>query len=228
MKVPVAMFFLCASLGMAGAQTQAPPSTSSSAAKSATAARKASVAARTECTLSGGLCVTAPAGWQRLGEVFDDLGFVVAEPHSGTDSASWPQLTIAAMDVPAPKDGNGAASNRPPLDALVDIVLTPDGSFTSAETLQRSRLLLNGSVAEIVRVRLHDDAKSSDAIEAVALIEGEEGLVYSIALRCAPEDFARLEPVFERAAHSWHIRQDGAHAPEPGPPSKAKQGLESK
>jgi hypothetical protein len=135
---------------------------------------------------------------------------VVAEPHPGTDSATWPQLTVAAIDVPPTKDRNGAAATRPSLDALVNIVLTPDGSFTSAETLERTRLLLNGADAEIVRVQLHDNAKSSDTIEAVALIEGDEGLVYSIALRCAPEDFARLEPVFQRAAHSWRIRQDAA------------------
>ena len=91
-------------------------------------------------------------------------------------------------------------------------MLTPDGSFTSAETLQRSRLLLNGADAEIVRVQLHDDAHKTEAIEAVALIEGDEGLVYSIALRCAPEDFVRLEPVFQRAADSWHIRPDAARS----------------
>ena len=49
------------------------------------------------------------------------------------------------------------ATVAPSLDAVVDIVLTPDGSFTSAETLQRTSLMLNGSEAEIVRVRLHDD-----------------------------------------------------------------------
>jgi hypothetical protein len=219
MKFLVATVFLCASLG-AAAQAQAPASKSSSAVKPAASARKASPGAgRTECALSAGLCVTVPAGWQRLGDVFDDLGFVVAEPHPGTEFATWPQLTVAAIDVPPPKNRNGAASSAPSLDALVDIVLTPDGSFTSAETLQRSRLLLNGADAEIVRVQLHDDARKTEAIEAVALIEGDEGLVYSIALRCAPEDFARLEPVFQRAAHSWHIKQDATPSANP---AKAK------
>jgi hypothetical protein len=146
-----------------------------------------------------------PAAWQRLGDIFDDLGFVVAEPHPGIDSAEWPQLTVAAIDVPAQKDGKA-----PSLDSLVDVVLTPDGSFNSAETLQRSRLLLNGSNAEIVRVRLHqevkNEAKNTDTNEAVALIEGGDGLVYSIALRCAPQDFARLEAVFQQVVHSWRIK----------------------
>lgn len=209
MKLLIVTVFLCASLGATAAQ--APASKSSSATKAAASAHRASLGAgRTECALTAGLCVTVPAGWQRLGDIFEDLGFVVAEPHPGTDSATWPQLTVASIDVPPPKDRNGAASSTPSLDALVDIVLTPDGSFTSAETLQRSRMLLNGADAEIVRVQLHDDAHKTESIEAVALIAGDEGLVYSIALRCAPEDFARLEPVFLRAAHSWHIRQDAA------------------
>jgi hypothetical protein len=227
MKILITTVFLCASLGVATAQTQA--NKSSNAAKPAASARKTSPAAgRTECALASGLCVTVPAAWQRLGDVFEDLGFVVAEPHAGTDSATWPQLTVAAIDVPAAKSRNGAAA-RPSLDALVDIVLTPDGSFTSAETLQRSRLLLNGADAEMVRVQLHNDADKSEATEAVALIEGDEGLVYSIALRCAPEDFNRLEPVFQKAAHSWQIKPDTEQpAAQSASQSKAKQDSESK
>ena len=223
MKILITTVLLCASLGGASAQAQASKS-------SGAAARKTSSAAgRTECALASGLCVTVPTAWQRLGDVFEDLGFVVAEPHAGTDSATWPQLTVAAIDVPATKNRNGTAAARPSLDALVDIVLTPDGSFTSAETLQRSHLLLNGADAEIVRVQLHNDADKSEAIEAVALIEGDEGLVYSIALRCAPEDFARLEPVFQKAAHSWQIKPDAAQpATQSKPQSKTKQDSESK
>lgn len=234
MKFLIVAVFLCASLGAAIAQVQAPASKSSSAAKASASARKSSPGAgRTECALNSGLCVTVPAGWQRLGDIFDDLGFVVAEAHDGTDSATWPQLTVATIDVPPPKNRNGAASGAPSLDALVDSVLTPDGSFTSAETLQRSRLLLNGSEAEIVRVQLHDDAHKTEAIEAVALIQGDDGLVYSIALRCAPEDFVRLEPVFQRAADSWHIKQDATPSATPSAnpsanPSKAKQDSDTK
>lgn len=103
----------------------------------------------------------------------------------------------------------------------MDVVLTPDGSFTSVETLQRTRLLLNGENAEIVRVQLNDDANKTSAIEKVALIEGDDDLVYSIALRCAPEEYSRLESVFDKAAHSWRIKP-------PSPQSQPKQDLEKK
>jgi hypothetical protein len=147
------------------------------------------------------LCVTVPATWQRLGNVFDDMGFVVAEPHPGVESASWPQLNIAALDVSEEK--NGAAVS---FDSLVDRVLAPHGMPSSVETQQRTRLLLNGANAQILRVKLRDEATQAESIEQVALIEGQDGLVYSIALRCAPQDFDRLDAVFQKAVHSWRIK----------------------
>lgn len=223
MKALIAITVLCAGLGANAAQ--APVAKPSAAPKAAATARKTPTAGRTECAVGAGLCVTVPASWQRLGDVFDDLGFVAAEPHSGTDSATWPQLTVAAIDVPGAKATGATAASRPSLDALVDIVLTPDGSFTSAETVERSHLMLNDADAEIVRVRLHDEVNKSETIEEIALIEGEDGLVYSIALRCAPQDFVRLEPVFQKAAHSWHIKEAAA---KPAPSSHPKQDSEKK
>lgn len=202
MKALIITALLCVSIPPAAAQSGSKPSTS----KPSTAAKKtSSVAGRAECVEAVGLCVTIPTTWQRLGNIFDDLGFVVAEPHAGVDSATWPQISIAAIDVPPQKAGGA-----PSLDALVDIVLTPDGTFTTSETQQRTRLLLNGASAEILRVKLHDDAAKdatlADTVEEVALIEGDEGLVYSIALRCAPQDFTRLDPIFQKAAHSWRVK----------------------
>jgi hypothetical protein len=222
MKALIATVLLCASLGVASAQ--APSGRAPSAAKPAASAKIVPPAGRAECTVAVGLCVTVPASWQRLGDVFDELGFVVAEPHAGVDSASWPQLTVAAIDVPPRKDATGAAV-APSLDALVELVLTPDGSSTTAETLQRTRLLLNGRDAEIVRVRLHGEDNRSEAVEAVAMIEGDDGLVYSIALRSAAQDSTRLEAVFQKVIHSWRIKQAAA---QPAPQSKPAQDSEKK
>jgi hypothetical protein len=216
MKALVATVLLCAALAAA----QAPPPANKPS--SVPAQRKAaSSAGRSECAAAVGLCVTVPASWQRLGDVFDDLGFVVAEPHPGVEAANWPQLTVAAIDVPPQKTAGDPHS----LDALIDIVLTPDGTFTSSETLQRTHLLLNGADAEVLRVKLYDEAAKTGTIEEVALIEGDEDLVYSIALRCASEDFSRVEPVFQKAIHSWRLKSAAAV---PAPPSKPKQDPEKK
>ena len=119
----------------------------------------------------------------------------------------------------------GAAGAAPSLDALVDIVLTPDGSFTSAETLERTHLLLNGPTPRSFACNCTEDADQPAAVEAIALIEGDDGLVYSIALRCAPQDFARLEPVFQKTARSWRIQPPAA---QPASSSKPRQDSEKK
>jgi hypothetical protein len=219
-KVPVAIVLLCAGLGLASAQV--PPGRAAVQRPAAGTAKKSPAAVRSECIAATGLCVTVPATWNRLGDIFDDLGFVVAEPHAGVDSATWPQLTVAAIDIPPKKDASGVAV-APSLDAVVDIVLMPDGSHTSAETLQRTRLLLNGREAEIVRVRLHDE--KSDAVESIALIEGDDGLVYSIALRSSAQDPDRLEPVFQKVIHSWRIKPVSDQA---SPQSKPEKDPEKK
>jgi hypothetical protein len=207
---------LCASLAAA----QVHPGTPPPAAK----ARKPA-AFRSECVASVGLCVNLPSSWQRLGEVFNDQGFVAAELHAGADPETWPQLTVASFQPPAQQDSDAAPSTASPaasLDALVDLMLTPTGALASAETLQRSRLLLNGSPAQTVRVQFHDESGHASAVEEVALIQGEEGLVYSIALRCAPQEFDRLDPVFQQSLQSWRL-QSAAGPPAPLKKAPAKK-----
>jgi hypothetical protein len=184
--------FLIAALLCTTLATAAAQSTpkASGASRPAAAAKKTPSAVRTECVEAVGLCVAVPALWQRL--------------------------SVAAIDVPSGKNGGDA----PTLDALVDLVLTPDGTFTSAETQQRTRLLLNGSDAQILRVKLHDDATNADFIEEVALIEGNDGFIYSIALRCPPQDFTRLDPVFQKTAHSWHMKPPAEHSAAPAKPTQ--------
>ena len=191
--------------------------------------RKAPPAYRSECLNSVGFCISVPAAWQRLGDIFGDLGFVAAEPHAGADPAGWPQLTIAAIDLAA-KEENGTSDREPPtsnrepqsLDVLVERMLTPEGALASAHILERSRLLLNGANAQIVRVELGDEAGKPDAIEKIALIEGEDRWVYSIALRCSPPDFERLAPVFDQAARSWRLQAESA---EPARAPKTSPGV---
>ena len=223
MKALITTVFLCASLGIIMPQASAAKA-SRAPSHRAYARKAASAAGRCECVAAVGFCVTVPASWQRLGNVFDDFGFVVAEPHSGTDSAGWPQLTVAAIEVPRSKNADGTAGSAPSLDSLVETLLTPGGSFTSAETLQRTHLLLNGADAEIIRVRLHHGSDQHEVIEEIALIQGPEGLVYSLALRCVPQEFVRLELVFQKAAHSWRIKEAAAPAPE----SQSKDDSEKK
>ena len=209
---------LCVVVTAAMAQSSAPAGTAPQAVKpktapgkpAATAAKKP--ATRKECVEAAGLCVTVPANWQRLGDIFDDLGFVVAEPHPGQDASLWPQINVAAIDVPPEET---TATGAPSLDAVVRVLLTPDGTFSSAETQQRTRLLLNGAEAQVLKVLLRDD-EGKTSQEQVALIDGgDEGFVYTIALRCAPSDMARLEPVFQRILESWRVKPAAVESDKP-------------
>jgi hypothetical protein len=213
MKVLLLTIFFCVTLGNAAAQA-APAGNAPAVSRHTRSKKSSSGVLRTECVEAAGLCVNVPATWQRLGNIFDDLGFVVVEPRPRVESAEWPQITVAAIDVSS-KKANGVT---PSLDSLIEMAVTPDGSYAVSETQRRTRLLLNGANAEILRVKLHDDASGQDAlkdaIEEVALIEGDDGIFYSLALRCSPQDLARLDPVFLKVANSWRLKPPAA-PPEP-------------
>ena len=202
---------LCAA-AVATAQTSKPAA--QSARPAITSKKPAPIATRNECIAPAGLCVPVPATWQKLGDPYGDLGFVVAEPHEGQPQSEWPELNVAVLDPPEQK--NGA---RVTLGQLVDSVTHPGGEL--AETQQRTHLLLNGSNAEVVRVLLRDADTQAEAIEEVALIEGDGGLVYTFALRCAPQDFERLDPLFHHAIRNWTVtpvpesKDAPANKPEP-------------
>jgi hypothetical protein len=218
------------------------------AAPSAKTRKPAAAAVRSECVAAVGLdpgapttdapatplCISVPAAWQRLGNIFDDLGFVAAEPHAGADPESWPHLTVAVVDISAKEDRSKTeddsktepAAAAPSLDALVERMLAGGGALASAHVLERSSLLVNRANAQIVRVGLPEEAGHAEAIETVALIEGEDGMVYSIALHCSPPDFKRLEPVFRQAVESWHLQGGEAksappHAASPSPTARS-------
>jgi hypothetical protein len=181
--------------GAAGTST-AKKSASGTASKTA----KASAIAewRSECSKAGGFCVQVPLAWKSLGEVFDGAGFVVAEPDATKPQDDWNQITAAATDMPEAADGH----ERPSTDELIDIILGSPSSGIHAQTLQRSRMMLAGMPAEVLKVRLKAAEASTDAIEFIALLDDGE-TVYSVAVGCAPADAARLEPVFDHVLHSW-------------------------
>jgi hypothetical protein len=208
MRKPAAAVTLLAALCLtAPAAAQGKPATP---AKSHPAA-----ALRQQCAEALPLCVAVPAAWQRLGDLYDGLGFVVAEPTKDAAQDTWPQISVAAIDAPPVKAGAPPRS----LDSMVELMLTPDGSFRSAETEQRSHLLLNGADAEIIRVRLHGAEGQPDKIEELALIDGDEEMVFAIVLRCPPGDFARLDPIFQKLARSWQLKSD-----EPAPATHSPAG----
>ena len=66
------------------------------------------------------------------------------------------------------------------------------------ETLQRQQRTVDHKPAQMLKVRYREKATGHDWIEELVFIEGPDEEIYSVALKCAPENLARLEPVLER------------------------------
>ena len=48
--------------------------------------------------------------------------------------------------------------------------------------------------AQMLKVRYHEKATDRDWVEEMVFIQGPDGEIYSVALKCSPENLARLEP----------------------------------
>jgi hypothetical protein len=167
---------------------------------------------RSECSKAGGFCVQVPQAWKALGDVFDGAGFVVAEPDAKKQQEDWNQITAAATDMPEGANGQ----ERPSTDELIDIILGSPSSGIHAQTIQRTRSLISGMPAEVLKVRLRAKESTADAIEYIALLDDGE-TIYSVALGCSPEDATRLEPVFDHVLHSWRATPPTSAPSTPAP-----------
>ncbi len=64
----------------------------------------------------------------------------------------------------------------------------------------------------MLKTRYREKATGRDWVEEMVFIQGAENEIYSVALKCAPEDSARLEPVLKGVLDSWTL-------PQPEPPA---------
>ena len=162
-----------------------------------------------------------------LGEVFDGNGVVVAPPQK-EDRALWYEITLA-MVAPSPEgDEEGPGLN--------DIVEQAAAAMREAgqdfQTLQRQERTVDHQPAQMLKARYRDKATGRDWVEELIFIQGPENEIYSVALKCAPQELARLEPVLKGVLESWTLPQpeppesdrDEEASPSPSankPPSKA-------
>jgi hypothetical protein len=161
------------------------------------------------CQPDGGFCFQYPSSWEMLGDVFGGHGVVIA-PTQKQDRALWDEITVA-MVAPAPEgDEEGVG-----LDGIIQQATTGlrDGGQTF-QTLQRQQRTVDNKPAQMLKVQYQDKSTGHDWIEELVFIEGPDSEIYSIALKCAPENLARREPVLNGVLVSWSL-------PEPAPPADA-------
>jgi len=150
------------------------------------------------CQPEIGFCFRYPSVWMNLGEVFGGNGVVVA-PEQKQDRALWDEITVALV-APAPEgDEEG-----PGLNGIVEQSATAmREAGQNFVTLQRQDRTVDHKPAQLLKVQYREKASGRDWVEELVFIEGPENEIYSVALKCAPQNVAKLEPAFEGVLRSW-------------------------
>jgi hypothetical protein len=157
------------------------------------------------CQPGGGFCFKYPGSWSILGEVFDGNGVVIAPPQE-QDRARWDAITVALV-VPPP------AGDEEPIGLNGVIEQASSGLRESGQdfrTLQRQERTVDHQPAQMLKVSYHEKANAHDWIEEMFFIEGPGNEIYSVALKCSPQNLARLEPALSGVLAGWTLP-----APEP-------------
>ncbi len=164
------------------------------------AAHKTTATSKRYCQPEGGFCFRYPATWAVQGELFDGNGVVIA-PEQKTDRALWDEIT-AGLIVPPPK----ADAEPVSIDQIIEQTmasLRDEGQ--NVETVQRQVRTVDGKPAQLLTLRYQEKASSHNWVEKLALIEGSDGEIYSVALKCSPQSLTRLEPVLSSILQSWKL-----------------------
>jgi len=160
----------------------------------------AAPASKRYCQPDGGFCFRYPTSWGIQGQVFDGNGIVIA-PSQQPGQAS--EITVALVMPPPEGD-----EEPPSIDSMIEQASkTIRESGQDFQTLQRQRRTVDNQPAELLKVRYRDKDSGQDWIEEIIFIDGPDDEIYSIALKCPPQDLARAEPVFARVVGSWALSE---------------------
>jgi len=169
------------------------------------------------CLQLGGFCFDHPAGWTDLGAVYNGAGVVFAEPNKERAQTDWNHITAAALDLPDPAEG----SERPSMNDLINQVMKPPEG-AAMHTVERMETVVGGYPAQVITAEVQEQGKAV-ATEQVAFIDADD-VLYTVALRCTPADYRRLQPVFLQVLKSW--REMPPPPSQPGAAATPKSGAE--
>ncbi len=152
------------------------------------------------CQPDNGFCFRYPASWMMLGDVFNGNGVVIA-PEQKQDRALWDEITLA-MIAPSPRgDEEG-----PGLNGIVEQAMTDmREAGQNFVTLQRQERTVDHNPAQMLKARYSDKSTGHDWIEEVIFIQGHQNEIYSVALKCAPQNLSHLEPALAEVLRTWNL-----------------------
>ena len=166
-----------------------------------------SAPAKRYCHPELNFCFQYPSSWTTVGKIFNSNGIVIAPPQKQEESL-WDTITVALVVVPPEGDEEPIG-----LNGVIDQASTglrEDGQ--NFETLQRQQLTVDHRPAQMLKVTYREKADGRDWIEEMVFIEGPESEIYSVALKCAPQNLVRLEPALKSILATWTL-------PQPAPPA---------
>jgi hypothetical protein len=167
------------------------------------------------CQSDGGFCFKYPASWKMLGEIYEGQGVVVA-PVQKEDQSFWDNITVAMVAPPAEGDDQGIGLNG----VIEQAAAGMRDAGQDFRTLQRQERTVDAKPAEILKAQYRDKATGRDWIEELVFIQGPDNEIYSVALKTAPQNAVRLEPVFTEILKTWTL-------PEPEPPAVTDDSVPS-
>jgi hypothetical protein len=184
---------------LVSAQTTAPP--------------HRSIPSKRYCHANVGFCFRYPGSWSVLGDVFNGNGVVIAPQQKG-ERAQWDAITVALV-APAGENGDG-----PSLNKVIEMT-TADmrEAGQSFQTLQRKDLTVAHDPAQMLKAQYRDNTTGRDWVEELIFIQGQENEIYSVSLKCAPQNLMRLEPALKELLASWSTPE--ATSPAAAVPSDA-------
>ena len=103
---------------------------------------------------------------------------------------------MMGTDLPQPPAGK----ERPTFDELIGVVLESMRPGVHPQTLERKQMTLDGLPAQFLKLKYVEDGRPW--IEEIVLIDGED-VVYSMALRCTPDELPSFEPIFREIVGTW-------------------------
>jgi len=152
------------------------------------------------CQPNGGFCFKYPSSWTMLGEIFDGNGVVVAPPQK-QGRALWDTITVALV-VPPPEGDEEPLGLNGVIEQATSGLREGGQDF---QTLQRQQRTIDQKPAQMLKVRYREKASAHEWVEEMVFIEGPENEIYSVALKCSPQNLARLEPALTGVLASWTL-----------------------
>ena len=199
----ILMFASCAAIALPVGQTTS-------------TAHKAAAPAKRYCHAAADFCFCYPSSWSILGDIFAGNGVVIAPEQAG-DRALWDEITVALIS-PAPGDGQ----EGPSLNHVIDqATAAMRDTGDNLQMLQRQERTIDHNPAQVLKTRYREKSTGREWLEELVFIEGPQSEIYSVALKCAPEHLARLEPAMKQVLASWTLPQPSTETHPQSAPSQA-------